>query len=84
MQVIIPEDIKEIDEAQKIIKDLQVRLFAREQALDDLARAVEIAEVTKQYHLVTSFREAAEALLQDRLTLPEQDDSRDMKITIVE
>lgn len=84
MQVVIPEEITEIKAAQEIIRDLQVRLFAREQALDDLARAVEIAEITKQYHLVTSFREAAEELLEDRLTLPAEDDSKDMKITIVE
>ena len=84
MQVIIPEDIKEIDEAQKIIRDLQVRLFAREQALDDLSRAVEIAEITKQFHLVSSFREAANELLKDRLTLPESNDNEDMKIRIFE
>lgn len=84
MQVVIPEEITEITTAQEIIQDLQVRLFAREQALDDLARAVEIAEITKQYHLVASFREAAEELLKDRLTLPAEDDSKDMKITIVQ
>ena len=82
MEVVIPEDITDIERAQILIKDLQVRLFAREQALDDLVRAVEIAEATRQFHLVTNFREAAEELLKDRLTLPAANDSEDMKITI--
>ena len=82
MQVVIPEDITDIETAQKLIRDLQVRLFAREQALDDLSRAVEIAEITKQYHLVSGFRAAADELLKDRLTLPESNDSEDIKIKI--
>ena len=82
MKVVIPEDITDIEQAQTLIRDLQVRLFAREQALDDLVRAVEIAEVTRQFQLVTGFREAAEEQLKDRLTLPEANDSEDMKITI--
>ena len=82
MELINPKEIKKIAEARKIIAELQSRLFTREQALDDLARAVEIAEITKQFNLVTGFRETAEELLKDRLTLPKANDSEDMKITI--
>ena len=84
MEIIDPTSIKKITEARKIIADLQVRLLSREQVLDDLARAVEIAEITKQFQLVTSFRQAAEDILQDRIAAPAADDTTEMKIRIYE
>lgn len=84
MELIDPSKIKKVTEARKIIADLQVRLLAREQTLDDLARAVEIAEITRQFELVTSFRQAAEDQLQDRIVVPAQGENVDMKIRIYE
>ncbi len=84
MEPIDAKEIKKIAEARKIINDLQVRLLEREQVLDDLARAVEIAEYTKQFELVTGFRRAAEELLQDRIVMPAQGENVDMKIRIYE
>lgn len=84
MELIDPKAIKKVTEARKIIADLQVRLLAREQALDDIARAVEIAEITRQFELVTGFRQAAEEQLQDRIVVPAQGENVDMKIRIYE
>lgn len=84
MELIDPSAVKKVTEARKIIADLQVRLLAREQTLDDLARAVEIAEITRQFELVTGFRQAAEEQLQDRIVVPAQGENVDMKIRIYE
>lgn len=84
MELIDPAEIKKVTEARKIIADLQVRLLEREQALDDLARAVEIAEITHQFQLVTSFRQAAEDQLQDRVVVPAQGEHQDLKVRIYE
>jgi hypothetical protein len=84
MELIDPATLRKVTEARKIIADLQVRLIAREQALDDLARAVEIAEITHQFHLVTSFRQNAEEQLQDRIIIPAAGENVDMKLRIYE
>ena len=84
MEIIDPKSIKKITEARKIIADLQLRLITREQTLDDLARAVEIAEITKQFQLVSSFRQSAEDQLQDRIVVPTVGENTDMKIRIYE
>lgn len=84
MNVINIEEVKDLEEAKKIITDLQVRLMSREQSLDDLVRAAEIAEVTKQMHLMGSFRDAAIDQLKDRLVIPESNDVDDLKVRIFE
>ena len=84
MELINPTEIKKVTEARKIIADLQVRLLAREQALDDLSRAVEIAEITHQFQLVSSFRAAADEQLQDRIIVPAIGEHEDLKIKIYE
>jgi len=84
MELIDPATLRKVTEARKIIADLQARLIKREQALDDLARAVEIAEITHQFHLVTSFRETAETQLQDRIIVPAAGENVDMKLRIYE
>ena len=84
MELINAKEIKKVTEARKIIDDLQTRLLAREQALDDLVRSVEIAEITKQFELVSSFRQAAEEQLQDRIVVPAIGENVDMKIRIYE
>lgn len=83
MQVTDPAEVKKIKEARTLITELQKRLWQTEQALDDLSRATEIAQYSKNYDVVGSFRDAAEDLLKDRLSLPEHDLS-DYKVTIVE
>lgn len=84
MKLIDPKTVTELEQAQTIIAELQVRLMAREQCLDDIARAVEIAEITKQFQLVTSFREAAEEMLKERIEMVSEGDNHDLKVRIYE
>ena len=84
MELIDPAKLKRVTEARKIVADLQVRLLAREQALDDLARAVEIAQFSGQYQLVESFRNTANEQLEDRLVVPTVGENEDLKIRIFE
>ena len=69
--------------ARELAHKLQSRCFHLENALDDLMRAVEIAQYTKQYTATEVFVRCAEELLQDRITLPEAEQG-DQKFTIVE
>ena len=82
MQLIKPEEVTELEKAQEIIAELQTRLLAREQCLDDIARAVEIAEITRQFQLVTSFREAAEEMLKERIQVELEGENQDLKVQI--
>ena len=84
MKLIDTEKLRKVTEARKIINDLQARLLAREQALYDLARSVEIARFTNQYQLVDSFRQAAEEQLVDRLEIPAVGENTDLKLRIYE
>ena len=84
MELIDPAKLKRVTEARKIVADLQVRLLAREQALDDLARAFEIAQYSGQYQLVESFRNIANEQLEDRLIMPAAGENEDLKIRIFE
>lgn len=68
---------------KELVLDLQSRLYKAENCLDDLSRAVEIATFTKQFQVVDAFVRDAEALLADRITLPEIEQG-DQKYTIVE
>lgn len=61
--------------APKRLKPAVERLAEAERLLEDLARAVEIAEVTGQIALVRVFREAAEDYLKDKLAIDYEDSS---------
>ena len=84
MKLIDPATVTELEAAQTMIAELQVRLMSCEQCLDDIARAVEIAEITKQFQLVTSFREAAEEMLKERIEMVSEGDNHDLKVRIYE
>lgn len=84
MELIDSLKIRKVTDARKVINDLQARLLAREQCLDDLARAVEIAQYSNQFHHVDSFRASAEEQLSDRLIVPLEGENTDLKIRIYE
>ena len=85
MEIIDPKSVKKIKEARELILDFQKRLFRCEQALDDLARSAEIADITKQTHLMQTFVDAAQVCLEDRLTMPEvTQEDLDRPVTIIE
>ena len=50
--------------------------------LDDLARSAEIATITNQFHLLNSFIESANACLEDRLEVPEEE-VKDLKLNVI-
>jgi DNA polymerase elongation subunit (family B) len=83
MEVIDSDNIKRLKEARKIIDDLQRRLYRAENCMDDLTRAIEIAQYTKQYHATEPFVADATRLLEDRLVIPDADQSN-AKYTVVE
>ena len=77
-----PKDLKPKD-ARELALKLQLRILKLENCLDDLSRSVEIAQFTKQYQVTETFVRDAEALLEDRLVIPEADQSN-TTFTLVE
>jgi hypothetical protein len=85
MNFIKPAEVTELTVAQEHILTLQKRIMDAENLLDDLARAVEIAQYTKQYHVTEVFVEQSQELLKDRLVMPELDTtSEKMNIHVFE
>jgi hypothetical protein len=64
------------------IDTYQNRILQLERTLDDLARSCEIAQYSQQYSITEVYRQEAEELLKDRLTLPETENG-ELKIQIV-
>ena len=77
-----PKDLKP-KEARQLALDLQIRMLDIENCLDDLMRAVEIAQYSKQYNVTEVYVQQATDLLVDRLIVPEVDHGP-YKATIVE
>ena len=85
MNFIKPAEVTELSVAQEHLLTLQKRIIDAENLLDDLARAVEIAQYTKQYHVTEVFVEQSQELLKDRLVMPELDTtSEKMNIHVFE
>jgi hypothetical protein len=82
MEFVNPKDLKP-KAARELALKLQLRILKLEHCLDDLSRSVEIAQFTKQYNVTEAFVRDAEALLEDRLVLPEADQSN-AKFTLIE
>jgi hypothetical protein len=82
MQFQHPKDLKP-KAARELALKLQLRILKLENCLDDLSRSVEIAQFTKQYQVTETFIRDAESLLEDRLVLPEADQSN-AKFTLIE
>jgi len=82
MEFVNPKDLKP-KAARELALKLQLRMLKLEHCLDDLSRSVEIAQFTKQYQVTETFVRDAEALLEDRLVVPERDQSN-TKFTLIE
>lgn len=68
--------------ARELAGELQARCYKLENLLDDLARAVEIAQYTKQYTVTEVFVQESLEYLKDRIVIPETDQS-DQKYTVL-
>jgi len=68
---------------RELALQLQIRLLKVENCLEDISRAAEIAQFTRQYDVTNAFTRDAEELLKDRLSLPEIEQG-DAKFKIIE
>lgn len=59
------------------------RIMELEMRLEDLARAAEIVEITRQFELFEGFRKAAEEALVNKITIDRPIPEEKMKITII-
>lgn len=82
MELINTKELRKVTEARKIIDNQQKRIWDLERALDDIARATEIAQYSGQYNVVETYRTEAEELLKDRIVIPEEE-QQEMKLRIV-
>ncbi len=59
------------------------RIMELEMRLEDLARAAEIVEITRQFELFEGFRRAADEALVNKITIDRPIPEEKMKITII-
>ena len=59
------------------------RIMELEMRLEDLARAAEIVEITRQFELFEGFRKAADEALVNKITIDRPIPEEPMKITII-
>lgn len=82
-----PVDFDKIKASKKVkllIAELQDRLLHTEDALEDLARSAEIAEITGQIEMMSTFVTQANDLLKDRIVRPDSSVTADnYKMTII-
>lgn len=71
MQLINTHDIKTSKKIKQLIDDLQTHCLQMEDALEDLARAAEIAEITGQFEMLSTFVSQANTVLVDRIQRPD-------------
>jgi dsDNA-binding SOS-regulon protein len=78
------ETIKASKKVKKLIAELQDRLLHTEDALEDLARAAEIAEITGQIEMMSTFVTQANDMLKNRIVRPDSSIEADKyKMTII-
>ena len=84
MEPIDFNNVKASKKVKKLIAELQYRVLQTEDALEDIARAAEIAEVTGQVEMMSTFVQQANELLRDRIVRPDSSIAADnYKMTIV-
>jgi hypothetical protein len=71
MEPIDFDNVKASKKVKKLIAELQYRLLQTEDALDDITRAAEIAEVTGQVEMMSTFVQQANEFLRDRIVRPD-------------
>ena len=84
MEPIDFDKIKASKKVKMLIAELQERLLHTEDALEDLSRAAEIAEITGQIEMMSTFVNQANELLKDRIVRPDSSIEADKyKMTII-
>jgi len=84
MEPIDFNNVKASKKVKKLIAELQYRLLQTEDALEDITRAAEIAEVTGQVEMMSTFVQQSNEFLKDRIVRPDSSIAADnYKMTIV-
>lgn len=84
MEPINIEELKASKKVKRLIAELEQRLLLTEDALEDITRAAEIAEVTGQIEMMSTFINQANNFLKDRVIRPDSSIEADKyKMTIV-
>lgn len=68
--------------APEDLEQARDRILEIEMALEDLTRAVEIAQITNNWSMLDSFRQTAERVLRGKIEIVQPDQS-DMKLNVV-
>lgn len=84
MKFIDTAELKASKKIKEMIDTLQERLLVVEDALEDIARATEIAEITRQVEMLSTFKDQANAVLAERMVRPDSSVLADSyKMTII-
>lgn len=84
MELINTNEITASKKVKKLINELQMRLLQTEDALEDVARAAEIAQITGQVDMMSAFVAQANEVLADRVQRPDSSITADKhKITMI-
>lgn len=84
MELINTNEITASKKVKKLINELQLRLLQTEDALEDVARAAEIAQITGQVDMMSAFVSQANEVLADRVQRPDSSITADKhKITMI-
>jgi uncharacterized protein (DUF1778 family) len=84
MELINTNEITASKKVKKLINELQLRLLQTEDALEDVVRAAEIAQITGQVDMMSAFVSQANEVLADRVQRPDSSITADKhKITMI-
>jgi len=84
MELINTQELNATKKVKNLINSLQLRLLQTEDALEDVARAAEIAQITGQADMMSAFVAQANQVLADRLVRPDSSINADQhKITMI-
>jgi hypothetical protein len=77
-----PAEVKFLNAPETLEAAIE-RIMEVEMRLEDLARASEIASITRQFEMLDSFKMAADECLLTKITI-EQPTAEDFKLTVIE
>jgi hypothetical protein len=84
MELVNVHEIKATKKVKLMIAELQMRLLQTEDALEDVARAAEIAQITGQVEMMSAFVTQANEVLANRTVRPDSSITADQhKITMI-
>lgn len=75
--------VPKLNNAPEDLPEAIDRIMRLETALDDLARAVEIAVLSRQFDLVDGFKDRANDLLVNKITI-DQPSNSEFKLTVID